>query len=209
MLAEKYPSAVVTGIDAHTFSVQVAQKNLESRRSELTPLSNVRFEHRPVSEMHRSGEQFDVITTTFVNHHIFPDDSFVDFLRYIRGAGRQAFIFNDFHRSLGCYTQTALLLETVRRVGAGNLRLLTDWIGKYRPHSQIVPFARSLLDVLADGRPGRDLFIEGGVLSVARSFTKDELRRMLGDAGYPQDSLECISSQFTCRTSCVVKLSLQ
>merc|ERR1719277_1990056 len=41
---------------------------------------NLRFEHRAAAELSEPPKSFDVVTTTFVNHEIFPDADFVEFL---------------------------------------------------------------------------------------------------------------------------------
>ncbi|CAM9160102.1 unnamed protein product, partial [Ectocarpus fasciculatus] len=103
-LAEKYPEAKVVGVDAHDLSVHFAKLNYEEYvQSHKHELPNLHFEHRQVDEMVQDEDAFDVVTTTFVNHHIFPDEEFVKFLQYVRRVGRVAFIFNDLDRSLKCY----------------------------------------------------------------------------------------------------------
>merc|ERR1712107_330729 len=102
LLAARYPNSTVLGIDASEFSIKVA-------RSSGATLPNLNFEHRSSAELAEPAKSFDVVTTTFVNHEIFPDTEFVDFLRRVRVVGRRAFIFNDFVRSFGCLTSMSLL----------------------------------------------------------------------------------------------------
>merc|ERR1712107_331519 len=102
LLAARYPNSSVLGIDASDFSIRVAQAS-------GAKVPNLRFELRSSAELSEPPKSFDVITTTFVNHEIFPDAEFVDFLRRVRVVGRKAFIFNDFVRSFGCLTSMSLL----------------------------------------------------------------------------------------------------
>merc|ERR1712061_808062 len=102
LLASKFPNASVLGIDASKFSIDVAKHSAEMP-------ANLRFELRSSAELVEPPKSVDIVTTNFVNHEIFPDASFVEFLRRVSLVGRSAFIFNDYVRSPGCILGTSLL----------------------------------------------------------------------------------------------------
>lgn len=206
LLARKFPGARVVGIDAHQLSVDSANAYIGGISS---PPNNVRFEIRRESELNEDPKSVDIITTNLVNHHIFPDDQFVDFLRRIAIVGRQAFIFNDLHRSTKCIISTDSSLLLMRHLGMRNLLKLAS----YLPQSLGDAIAR-YRDVLYDGRPGLDMFIDGGMLSVRRSFSIAEYEKLFAQAGYPVGALQCTrldkwyqTLESTCRVVCVADLS--
>ena len=203
----KYPEAEVVGVDAHDLSVHFSKLNYEEyRKLHNKELPNLRFEHRQVHEMVQEEDAFDVVTTTFVNHHIFPDEEFVKFLQYVRRVGRVAFIFNDLNRSLQCYVKTLVGLNIIRYVGAAVLLPMIDLLYKlYPPGTELMDFTRSYLTVLHN-RPGLDVIADGGILSVARSFSYSELQEMFRRAGYPDGSMRCEMYDVSCRYVCYVDL---
>lgn len=210
LLAEHYPEAEVVGVDAHNLSVHFAKLNYQSYLEiHQRDLPNLHFEHREVQDMVQDEDAFDVVTTTFVNHHIFPDDSFVTFLQYVRRVGRVAFIFNDLNRSPLCYSKTVVGLNIIRYVGSTLLLPIIDFLFMiYPPGSEFLDFARRFLSVLYD-RPGLDMIVDSGILSVARSFSRSELNDMFRRAGYPEGSLQCDDYVTSCRYVCYADLTMQ
>lgn len=209
MLAEKYPNAVVTGFDAHELSVQTARMNLKSKYSTDKMPSNINFEHVPVKDMIRHDDNsFDVITTTFVNHHIFPDEEFVNFLKYVRRVGRKAFIFNDLQRSFSCYMGVAFGATVIRLFGTNYLKSLVGLVQLAAPQNKYLDTAYRYLSVFDNSRPGNELALDGGILSVARSFTNKELVDMFQRAGYHENALKCHSIATHCRVVCTADLEM-
>lgn len=202
LLVKKYPGAKIIGIDAHKLSVETAQSNLQ--RLTDAP-SNVRFEHRSVVELNEPENSYDIITTTFVNHHIFPDEAFVDFLVRVRSVGRVAFIFNDLHRTSVCVAKTSLALTLVRYLDVDHIIARINELGSSSVLSQLLRVFRS--------RPGRSLAIDGGILSAKRAFTIPEYYDLFRQAGYPDNALQCTRLDDwwdvmtpSCRVTCVADL---
>ena len=171
MLAEKYQNSSVIGIDAHPLSLEVAMANLHSLPN---PPRNVRFEGRRESELNELPKSVDVITTTLVNHHIFPDEAFVEFLKRVAVVGRQAFIFNDHHRSLKCILATDIQMLTGKYIGLSNLHRHAA----YLPPSLAVTVARYEPIFRNRSRNAAELLIDGGMLSLRRSFSLSEYKAM-------------------------------
>jgi len=166
----------------------------------------VRFEMRSSAELAEPPASVDIITTTFVNHEIFPDASFVEFLRRVRVVGRQAFIFNDYVRSPGCLAGMSLL----RRVAV--YAHLVPNVEAWLPHDL---GSRAAL-LLSQPPSVRQLALDSGLQSMRRSFTMGEYRDLFRQAGYPEGSLRCshrerVSVQdllgTRCRITCRVDLS--
>lgn len=206
LLARKFPDAQVVGIDAHQLSVDSANAYLSSIP---LPPTNVRFESRRESELNEDAKSVDIITTNLVNHHIFPDEQFVDFLRRVATIGRQAFIFNDLHRSTKCILSTDASLLLMRHVGMQNLLKLATFLPPFLGDAII-----RYKDILYNGRPALDLFIDGGMLSVRRSFSLPEYAQLFEQAGYPPHALKCTrldkwyeTLESTCRVVCVADLT--
>ena len=116
LLAQRYPDASVVGIDAHQLSVTSAQEHYDNLPTDQKPL-NVRFDYKSAAALEVDENSVDVITTTLVNHHIFPDDEFDEFLRRVKINARRAFIFNDVYRSFFCYSKAYMMAEAVRFAG--------------------------------------------------------------------------------------------
>jgi 2-polyprenyl-3-methyl-5-hydroxy-6-metoxy-1,4-benzoquinol methylase len=208
LLAERYPQAQIVGVDAHNISVRVARDN-HARHAKDTgrELLNLRFEHREVQDMVQEADAFDVVTTTFVNHHIFPDENFVEFLRYVRRVGKVAYIFNDLNRSPICYAKTMVGLNIIRYVGSDLLIPMLDLLYLiYPPGTKFLDFARRYLSVMQQDRPGLDLIKDGGILSMAKAFSISELANLFMEAGYPADALKCELNEESCRHTCFVDL---
>lgn len=206
LLAQKYPNSTVTGIDAHQLSVDSANEHLKSLKSAPT---NVRFESRRESQLNEPPKSVDVITSTFVNHHIFPDEEFVDFLKRVAVIGRQAFIFNDMHRSMKCILSNEATFFTLRKLGPKNIQTFASYLPSFMAKS-ITRYSH----VFVEGRPGMDLAIDGGILSMRRSFTLSEYEQMFALAGYPAGALKCNRLdkwyemlEATCRVVCVADLT--
>ena len=171
LLANKFPHSSVVGIDAHQLSVDSANTYLQSLPN---PPTNVRFEGRRESELNEPPKSVDVITTTLVNHHIFPDEAFVEFLKRVAVVGRQAFIFNDHHRSLKCILATDIQMLTGKYIGLSNLHRHAA----YLPPSLAVTVARYEPIFRNRSRNAAELLIDGGMLSLRRSFSLSEYKAM-------------------------------
>lgn len=216
LLAERYQNATVVGIDTHQMSVKKGNENLA-----LMPhIKNARFEIRDRPELNEPRKSVDVITTTLVNHHIFPDEAFVDFLKRVANVGRLAFIFNDVHRSPKC-----LFFNDIQAFAA-----------QYIPNIVLFPLSSMLSAAFLHGddvamrynelfsnpnpqsswwtkRPGMSLFAEGGRLSMRRAFTFEKYLSMFKEAGYPSDAIHCTrldksysTIDSTCRMVCYADL---
>jgi 2-polyprenyl-3-methyl-5-hydroxy-6-metoxy-1,4-benzoquinol methylase len=207
MLAEKYKDSTVIGIDAHQLSVDSANNYLRSLPS---PPSNVRFESRRESQLNEAPKSVDVITTTLVNHHIFPDEQFVDFLKRVAVIGKQAFIFNDMHRDLKCLLSNDATMSAVKYLGMGALKTVASYLPSV--------LADTLLryeHIFSHASPSAvGLFADGGMLSMRRSFSLAEYDRMFELAGYPLGALQCTrldkwyqTLDATCRVVCVADLT--
>lgn len=206
MLAKKYPNTTIVGFDAHYLSVNAAKSNLENYTSNYGSLSNVRFELCPVNEMIQTENSYDIITTTLVNHHIFPDEEFINFLKYIRKVGRKAFIFNDVYRSFPIYFMSLCFLNFIRDDTRANYtRSFFQYLYDNIYPLEVFKISYEMIDVISN-RPGSSLLIDGGIKSIEKSFKYSELVEMLKLAGYPDNSLECDFSYIPGRISCYVSL---
>ena len=206
LLANKFPHSSVVGIDAHQLSVDSANTYLQSLPN---PPTNFRFEGRRESELNEPPKSVDVITTTLVNHHIFPDEAFVEFLKRVAVVGRQAFIFNDMHRSLKCKLSNDASLLLMKHVGMSRLRSLLPYLPTY-----LTQAAARYAHVFTRPQEVIDLFTEGGMLSLRRSFSLSEYETMFARAGYPPGALQCQrldkwheTLDATCRVVCVADLT--
>lgn len=227
LVAQKYPNAEVVGIDAHQLSVDSANHHLRQVKrqasvAEAAVLKNIRFEKRDQPELNEPDNSYDIITTSMMNHHIFPDEAFVDFLRRVARVGRRALVFQDFHRSVKCLASNLFNLKSVRYIGHENLKLLSDHVLPYVPilgGNDVYGPYRNLFEPIktANGtlvqRPGQELFIDGGLLSMRRAFSTEEYMRMFAAAGYPVEAVDCREldkwyevTQANCRLLCVVDL---
>jgi len=209
LLARTFPNATVVGIDAHALSIQAARSFGENP-------ANLRFEHRSSVELSEPPKSFDVITTTYVNHEIFPDEAFVDFLRRARVVGRKALIFNDYFRSFSCLVPAYLWFSlSAHGHMAARLRL-EDWLrvlitDEYRSEMkarQAVPLAQTPAAL--------KLASDGGYQSMRRAFSLDEYRQVFRQAGFPASALKCTRHDSwslgevvgaTCRVTCFADLT--
>jgi hypothetical protein len=200
LLGTLYPNASITGMDAHELSVMVANKNLINFTQHHGPLPNVQFRYCPVSEMPQEEHSYDVITTMGVNHHIFPDEEFVRFLKHVRLIGKKAFIFNDLYRSVPLYAVSSLFLNGLREGTAPYLLPFLSAVHSFLP-LELLSDALAMGNVIAN-RLGADLIIDGAIKSMEKAFTVSELREMFRRAGYPDESLKCeyfvIPSRMVC-----------
>jgi 2-polyprenyl-3-methyl-5-hydroxy-6-metoxy-1,4-benzoquinol methylase len=87
-LARAYPQARVVGIDLNPEAVAFA------RQEHCAHLPNLSFE---LSNWTQLCGDYDVITSTFVCHHM-PDANLVAFLQWAGRKARKAVIINDLHR---------------------------------------------------------------------------------------------------------------
>lgn len=204
-LARAFPGAAVQGIDAHELSVKFAEQNLAAIPADEQP-QNLHFRQVPAAELNEPEGSVDVVTTTFVNHHIFPDAAFVDFLRLVKRTGRQAFVFNDLIRSFPCYMKAVLLMSMPRYGFDDAIFAVFDFF-----RLPLLRNAKELSAVMRPSRSGFSLASDGATLSVARSFTMDELIDVFRLAGFPDGSLNCSirDSWFDaglCRVACYAAL---
>lgn len=225
LLAKKFPNATVLGIDTHNLSVQAANENL--RKLGNAAPKNVRFELRAAVELSEPKNSFDVITTNLVNHHIFPNEAFVEFLRRVRLSGHKAFIFNDLYRTPVCYIKTVAFVEMIRLCGGKPfIKILQMFRLLVLKTSKLIPSLTSFwnlllkdidmalrnLEIFREDRPGESLALDGGIASVERAFSFDELRVLLAEAGFAEESaLECSYSGVApsvelCRMACLLDL---
>ena len=205
ILGKLYPNTSIVGIDAHNFSVTSARKNLANYRLlHEDPLPNVQFELCPVSEMPQIENSYDIITTTFVNHHIFPNEEFIKFLKYIRHVGRKAFIFNDLYRSVPSYVMSYMFLNLLRNETSPYLCSFLEIIHFIFP-LDLISVALQTGRVISN-RPSTNLIIESGLKSIEKSFTVTELKEMFMLAGYPDNALQCDYYSVPGRVVCSVDL---
>jgi 2-polyprenyl-3-methyl-5-hydroxy-6-metoxy-1,4-benzoquinol methylase len=207
MLASRYQNSTVMGIDAHQLSVDAANQFLDSLPN---PPENVRFESRRESQLNETPKSVDVITTTLVNHHIFPDEQFVEFLRRIAVIGRQAFIFNDMHRSFKCLIANDINMMAVKHLGVDGVTKLAQ----YLPESLANTVLRYQHVFAKRSKEAIGLFADGGMLSMRRSFTLYEYKKLFKQAGYPEGALQCRrldhwyqTLDATCRVVCIADLT--
>lgn len=202
LLSEKYPATSIVGIDAHEYSVKVARDNLEQYKLEHNNKDiNVSFELRSEAALKEEAKSYDVVTTTLVNHHIFPDEAFVDFLKQVARVGKDVFIFNDLYRSSKCIATNEFSLTALRYLPFELLYWISpDVMARY-------------VDLFKLPRLGLSLFIDGGLLSMHKSFSLSEYRAHFLAAGYPEDALQCNTMnkwyetfQSTCRVVCTADL---
>ena len=207
MLAEKYPNCTIVGIDAHELSVYSANEYLHSLP--LPPI-NVRFESRQVSQLNETAKSVDIITTNMVNHHIFPDEEFVGFLKRVAIVGKHAFIFNDFYRSLRCIVSNDINMLALKYIGMETVAKLSEYLPK-----DVADSAMRYNHIFTKERHGsKDLAAEGGMLSMRRSFSLEEYKRMFHLAGYPEEALQCRvlnkwyeTVEATCKVVCTADLT--
>merc|ERR1712187_759897 len=201
LLASKFPNASVLGIDASEFSIDVAKHSAEMP-------ANLRFELRSSAELVEPPKSVDIVTTNFVNHEIFPDASFVEFLRRVRLVGRSAFIFNDYVRSTGCILGTSFLRKIAKYAEAvpGVEAWLPGDLG-----------ARAAV-LLSQAPPVQELLLDGALQSMRRSFTMAEYEALFKEAGYPEGALRCSAGEGSswqdflgtrCRIACRADLTFR
>lgn len=93
-LAARYPQAKVVGIDIAPAAIQFAQEHLEKIKDKLP---HVQFQVPPQPQLDYLPNQFDIVTSTLVCHHL-SDEELVHFLKQACKTAKQAVIFNDLHR---------------------------------------------------------------------------------------------------------------
>eukprot|EP00928_Gymnodinium_smaydae_P054703 TRINITY_DN38437_c0_g1_i1.p1 TRINITY_DN38437_c0_g1~~TRINITY_DN38437_c0_g1_i1.p1 ORF type:complete len:337 (+),score=55.64 TRINITY_DN38437_c0_g1_i1:63-1013(+) len=199
LLATRYPNSSVLGIDTNALSLGVA-------RSIGDMPENLRFELRSSAELSEAPGSIDVLTTTFVNHEIFPDEDFVEFLRRVRTVGRQAFIFNDFVRSFGCLSSMSFMRDF-----AGYASILPAGLDSWLPGDLKVK-ARAFLSLPPHVL---DFVLAAGQQSMRRAFTMTEYQALFKQAGYPDSALKCDRGKgfylqdffgVSCRVTCTADL---
>jgi hypothetical protein len=184
-----------------------AKNNLMNYTQHHGLLPNVQFQYCPVSEMPQEENSYDIITTTLVNHHIFPDEEFVRFLRHVRHIGKTAFIFNDLYRSVPAYLLSFLFLNSLRERIAPYILPFLSLVQPFLP-LELLSDALTMGGAIAN-RVGTNLIIDGGIKSMEKAFTGVEMREMFQRAGYPDNALECEYFFVPSRVVCFVDLSVE
>jgi len=211
LLARTFPNATVVGIDAHALSIRAARSFGENP-------ANLRFEHRSSVELSEPPKSFDVVTTTYVNHEIFPDAVFVDFLRRVKAVGRKAFIFNDYFRSLDCLVPSYLWFKISAHghalAGLG-IEDSLRWLGLISEEQLAELKARQAVP-LAQSPAALKLASDAGYQSMRRAFSLDEYKQLFRQAGFSDSALKCTRHDrwsmervigATCRVTCFVDLT--
>ena len=206
-LARNFPNATIVGIDTHKLSLLAAENHIANVTN---PPKNVKFELRSHPQLNEPPDSYDIITSTFVNHHIFPDEDFVNFLRRVAIVGKRAFIFSDFHRTGPCFASVWVSFTAIRYIGIDRIAAVANLI----PSNLLSATAGNYVNILRADRPGMSLMIDGGILSMKRSFSLPEYGRMFQEAGYPPQALSCRRMdkwydflEPTCRVVCTADLT--
>lgn len=91
-LAARYPQAKVLGIDIAPDAIQFAQEHLEKNK-----IPHVEFKIPSQPQLDYFPNQFDVVTSTLVCHHL-SDEDLIQFLKQTCQIAKHAVILNDLHR---------------------------------------------------------------------------------------------------------------
>ena len=103
LLALKYSTATVTGIDFSEKAICYANKQLSK-----IPIENLKFEVPNTLELEKPSKSVDLITATLVCHHM-NDDELIDFLKRAKEVATQKIIINDLHRHPLAYLSYLLI----------------------------------------------------------------------------------------------------
>lgn len=93
-LAKYFPNAMITGLDISSEAISFAKESLSQANP---PMRNVQFILSETPELNNPPNQFDVITSTLVCHHL-SDEELISFLKKTCQIAKQAVIINDLHR---------------------------------------------------------------------------------------------------------------
>jgi len=104
-LAKQFPHAQVLGIDISSEAIEFANQRLAE-----TPLKNVSFIVPNSIHLNYPNNNFDVITTTLVCHHM-NDENLVEFLKKSYQIAKKRIIINDLHRHWLAYRGFALMAK--------------------------------------------------------------------------------------------------
>jgi 2-polyprenyl-3-methyl-5-hydroxy-6-metoxy-1,4-benzoquinol methylase len=97
-LAQKYPNARVVGIDISQEAINAALAGKKAYTIKHgIELANLFFHHRTNPELDYSPKSFDVVTATFLCHHL-KDTELIEFFRAAYQTSHQAVILNDLVR---------------------------------------------------------------------------------------------------------------
>jgi 2-polyprenyl-3-methyl-5-hydroxy-6-metoxy-1,4-benzoquinol methylase len=127
-LAKKYPEAKVVGSEISKEAFQFA--------NEHSHLPHLEFHLSPKPELDYSQNEFDVVTSTLVCHHL-NDQELISFLKQANHVAKKAVILNDLHRhplALFGFSLVASILfnnRLVRHDGGLSIRRAftkRDWI---------------------------------------------------------------------------------
>lgn len=103
LLAKKYTSAQVIGIDFSKEAIIYANQELQKQ-----PIPNLTFKVPETLELTAPPKSFDLITATLVCHHM-NDDELVDFLLRAKEIAIKYIIINDLHRHPLAYLSYKLI----------------------------------------------------------------------------------------------------
>jgi 2-polyprenyl-3-methyl-5-hydroxy-6-metoxy-1,4-benzoquinol methylase len=92
VLAKKYKSAQIVGIDFSAPAITYAKKHLDN-----TKYPNISFLVPDTLELNYPANCFDVVTATLVCHHM-TDSELIEFLKKSVQVAKKAVILNDLHR---------------------------------------------------------------------------------------------------------------
>lgn len=93
-LAARYPEVSVLGIDISQEAIAFAKEHLKQVHP---PLKNVQFFVPPAPQLDDFSQQFDVVMSTLVCHHL-SDQELISFLKQACRIAKRAVILNDLHR---------------------------------------------------------------------------------------------------------------
>jgi 2-polyprenyl-3-methyl-5-hydroxy-6-metoxy-1,4-benzoquinol methylase len=100
-MSQWFPQAQITGIDINSAAVDEARRFNSSNK-------NVHCEKQQNKTLPYADNQFDVVTTMLVCHHM-NDQELVEFLKECYRICRSAVIINDLHRHILAYTSFLLI----------------------------------------------------------------------------------------------------
>ena len=99
-MAKRYPNAKVLGVDVALDAIEYA--------NQLKKPNNVSFRHMPSKDLPFQENQFDIVTTCLVLHHM-KDEEILAFLQKVKKIAKKAVIINDLSRSWVSFGLFALI----------------------------------------------------------------------------------------------------
>ncbi|KAF3362721.1 Uncharacterized protein PHSC3_000708 [Chlamydiales bacterium STE3] len=104
-LARRYPNASLLGIDLSAEAIAYAQKQHGNAK-----LNNLQFVATTSPQLTYETNQFDVVTTTLVCHHM-TDQQLITFLKEAYRVAKHSVIINDLHRHWLAYFSFACIAK--------------------------------------------------------------------------------------------------